>query len=259
MGFVENLRKKIDINRLADQVIRSWGPPDNPRRMDREAMKRLLAMSDLTYLHERDLDLYVHHQDDEKPLVLVLDNELKLYHTDVADVAMRKSPTVKEMVSIRNAIKILNDKDVTRCRKADTVQWLRQALIQALDLSFNAADLEQLARDGRSAMENKYGDGVLDMLDLFAELLGFSDAPKAFTIPHCRILGRLEETPDGRRSFGPMVIYNQIIHHLVLVDQPADSRDSAQVERITRISQAKVPGDVEGDAVWTALVEMVKM
>lgn len=257
MGFAENLRKKIAINQLARQVIHSWGPPDNPRRMDRKAMEELLAMSTLTHHRERDLDLFYRDQSDGKHLVLVLDNELKLYNTDIADVALRKSPTVKEMVSIRNAIKILNDKDVTVSRKNDTVQWLQNDLIDALDLSFTADDITHLARDGRDALANSYGEGVMDLLPLFAELLGYSPAPRPFEIIHCRIWGALEKTAAGHLLLGPMVIFNQVNNHLALVQRPANSKAPEDIQRMADIGQGKIQADANGEAVWDILAQNV--
>lgn len=257
MGFADNLRQKIAVKQLARQVIGSWGPPDNPRRMDRKAMEALLAMSTLTHRRERDLDLYYREQADGKPLVLVLDNELKLYHTDIDDVILRKSPTVKEMVSIRNAIKILNDKDVTVSRKADTVRWLQNELIDALDLSFTSEDIDQLARDGRSALANNYGEGVVDLLTLFAELLGYSQAPRAFEILHCRIWGGIQENPAGHLVLGPTVIFNQINNHLSFVQKPANDRDPEDLQRISDIAQGKIEADANGEAVWDTLAKEV--
>jgi len=42
----------------------------------------------------------------------VFDNELPIYHTTVADVALRKSPYWQQMFSIRNIKKIMNRHDV---------------------------------------------------------------------------------------------------------------------------------------------------
>jgi hypothetical protein len=257
MGFIENLRKKIAINQLARQVIDSWGQPDNPRRIDRNAMEALLAMSTLTYRRERDLDLYYRDQPDGKPQVLVLDNELKLYHSDIDDVAMRKSPTVKEMVSIRNAIKILNDKDVTVSRKADTVQWLQSELIDALDLSYTADDITQLARDGRNALNNNYGEGVVDILTLFAELLGYTQAPRVFEISHCRIWGTVQKNAAGHLLLGPMVSFNQINNHLALVQTAANGKNPEDIQRISAIAQGKMEADATGEAVWDMLTEKI--
>ena len=59
----------------------------------------------------------------------------KLYDT-VADVGMRKSPTIREMVSIRNAMKILSDADVVASKKEASVRTIQEECLSALDLSF---------------------------------------------------------------------------------------------------------------------------
>ena len=110
MSFKENLLKKIQIDRLADRVSASLKPrEDGVVKVDKSAMQQLLEMASYRHLHERDLDLYI---SPDTTRILVLDNELARYATSVEDVALRKSPTLKEMLSIRNAIKILNDSDV---------------------------------------------------------------------------------------------------------------------------------------------------
>jgi hypothetical protein len=145
MGFRENLLKKMEIDRLADQVRRSLAPVEGQQRIDSAAMRALLEMSSYRHHRERDLDLYCQEDEDGTPLILVLDNGLNLYQTTVADVALRKSPTLKEMISIRNAIKILNDKDVLISRKADTLQRIQKELIDALDLAYTRDDIEAIA------------------------------------------------------------------------------------------------------------------
>ena len=63
------------------------------------------------------MDLYILGNTAKKKKILVLDNGLAIYHTTIEDVCMRKSPSVKEMISIRNTIKILNDEDVILGKK----------------------------------------------------------------------------------------------------------------------------------------------
>ncbi|MEJ2041278.1 MAG: hypothetical protein P8X55_20470, partial [Desulfosarcinaceae bacterium] len=122
MSFKDNLLKKIKIDRLAEKVRHSLGAPaDSPRRVDRETMKTLLSMGPFRHQQERDLDLYFISRDDGPEQILALDNEMKIYRTTAEDVALRKSPTIKEMVSIRNAIKILSDKDVVVSAKAESL------------------------------------------------------------------------------------------------------------------------------------------
>ena len=92
MGFKENLLKKIEIDRLARHVLLSMGTPENPRRMDLESVRQLLEMSSYRHQRERDLDLYLKDEASDQPLILVLDNELKLYRTTIADVVVQQTP-----------------------------------------------------------------------------------------------------------------------------------------------------------------------
>ena len=124
MSFRENLLKKIEIDKLTTTVLNSIGPSGGERKIDKEAMTQLLEMSPYRYQRERDLDLFVQEAESGRGKILVLDNELPIYTTTIQDVAMRKSPYIKEMVSIRNAIKILKDSDVKISIKEASLRFL---------------------------------------------------------------------------------------------------------------------------------------
>lgn len=258
MGFKENLRQKITIDRLAEKIINSWGTPDSPGRIDRQAMQEMLAMGTFTNRHERDLDLYIRDEPDGVSSVLVLDNELKLYRTTVEDVVLRKSPTVKEMVSIRNAIKILNDKDVVISAKAETVQRLKQELIGSLDLSHTRADIEEIARDGCNALENRYSEGVIDSMTLFAELLGYRKAPKPFEVAHTHIWGETSTDRSGILHFGPLVLFSLMDGGLKMVRQPISVKDSEAIRDLSQLADGTLEADLEGAKVFQKLSEAVE-
>ena len=140
MGFKQNLLDKIRIDQLTARV----GPVTGRHRAGRAPSPRsrghaeMLEMGAFEHHRERDLDLYLFSGKNGESLILLPDNELKIYRTTIEDVALRKSPTVKEMVSIRNAIKILNDKDVVISSKTQTLERIHDDLVAGLDLSFTA-------------------------------------------------------------------------------------------------------------------------
>lgn len=253
MGFRENLMKKIQIEELANGILRSIDPQDSTKRMDREAMRRLLEMGAYSYRKERDLDLYVLNEAE----ILALDNELKIYRTTAEDIGLRKSPTVKEMVSFRNAIKILNDKDVVVSRKADTVLRIRSELVADLDLSFTAADIESLAADGDQALKNGYAEGVEEILALFAELLHFQKAPKIFQVSHHRTWGVLERPRDGEWRLGPLVMFDLMHNSLKMIEKPVSNLDKGALEKFHRAAKSADDADLSGDKVWQALQKAV--
>ncbi|MEJ2659439.1 MAG: hypothetical protein P8Z73_01760 [Desulfobacteraceae bacterium] len=253
MGFRENLLKKIQIEELAQGILHSIDPQDSAKRMDREAMRRLLEMGPYQYRKERDLDLYMLNEAE----ILALDNELKIYRTTAEDIGLRKSPTVKEMVSFRNAIKILNDKDVVVSRKADTVLRIRSELVAALDLSFTAADIESLAADGSEALNNGYAEGVVEILSLFAELLHFQKAPKIFQVSHHQTWGALERPRDGEWRFGPLVMFDRMHNSLKMIETPVSSLDKGALEKFHQAAKSADYADLASDKVWQALQKAV--
>ncbi len=252
MGFRENLIKKIRIKQLTETVLRSVGPSDGTQRLDREAMRSLLEMGDYPCRKERDLDLYVLNDKE----LLLLDNELKIYRTTAEDVALRKSPTIKEMVSIRNAIKILNDKDVVISRKADTAARINKELIDALDLSFTPADIQSLAADGRDALKNGYTQGVVEILSLFAELLGFESAPKTFQLSHHHIWGAVERPGAQEIRFGPLVMFDLMHNRLKMIQTSINSLDKNSLEQFRLAAKAEDRADLCGEQVWEEMVHL---
>jgi hypothetical protein len=255
VSFKENLLKKIKLDKMGRQVIASIGPVDSSRKIDKKIMRKLLDLADYTYKRKRDLDLYIENIDAEKTRILVLDNDLAIYNTSVYDVAMRKSPTVKEMMNPFNVVKILKDTDVVISKKEDSVKTVQQECIAKLNLSFNASDLDEIAKDGLASFENGYSDGVIECLDLFAEILHYRNAPKAFRVGHHKITGALAKKENGEEMFGPMVLYSMIHNTLKLIDQQIGRFDREGIEFIQHVAEGKEKASAEGSDVFQYLKE----
>jgi hypothetical protein len=257
MSFRENLLKKIQIDRLTRIVLQSIGTPESGLKIDKDAMRRLLAMSPYEYRKVRDLDLYIREDDGGGNKILVLDNELPIYLTTVDDVAMRKSPYIAEMVKIRNIIKILKDSDVKISIKQDSVKTIQQECIEQLDLSYNEEDIEQIARQGAAALENGYAEGVRESLLLFADLLGYHPPPRAFDIRHHEIFGSLARKEAGEIVYGPTVIYSLIDNSLKLIDEPISNFDKPRLEFFQGVAAGKEKASVEGAGTFDYLKKSV--
>ncbi len=258
MSFKENLLKKIEIEALASKVMGSIGTPDSGSKIDRQAMRQILEMTQFKSQKERDLELFVRETSDEKPQVLVFDNELALYQTTVDDVVLRKSPTLKEMVSIRNAIKILNDKDVVVAKRWDTVTTIKSELIDGLDLSFTREDIDGILADGAASLENAYGEGVEECLTLISEILGDLKAPKSLIIKHHLIFGRLNQHGDGKKLFGPLIAYDRMHNRLRWIGRQVDLSDKKQVSELRQELASKASSDKMGKAVLAQLGDLVQ-
>jgi hypothetical protein len=257
MSFRENLLKKIQIDRLVSQVLKSLRPPDSGLKLDKEAMRSLLKMSPYAYQKKRDLDLYIGRTDGEHHKILVLDNELPIYQTTVEDVALRKSPHIKEMASIRNIIKILKDSDVKISIKDDSVKTIQNECIDLLDLSYTDADIEKIAEDGSFSLENGYAEGIKESLILFSELLNYQPAPKAFRVRHHEIMGALNEKETGEIGFGPLWIFSLIDNQVKLIEEPIHSLDEKKMNSFQQVVKGHEKPTVEGTAVFHYLKKAV--
>lgn len=257
MSFKENLLQKIKINQAAGQVILSIGPIDSGRKIDKKMMRELLDKAGYHYQRKRDLDLYIKDISAEKTRILVLDNDLAIYNTSVYDVAMRKSPTVKEMMNPFNVVKILKDTDVVMSKKEVSVKTVQQECIARLDLTFTAKDIDDIVNDALASLDAAYADGVTECLDLFAEILNYRPPPKAMDIRHHKIIGNLVRKETGEDFFGPMVIYSMIHNTLKLVDLQIGSAEKENIKFIQNVATGKENASAEGPDVFQYLKSTV--
>ncbi|HUV50251.1 MAG TPA: hypothetical protein VMW78_04450 [Anaerolineae bacterium] len=257
MSFKENLLKKINIDKTTKIVLNSIGPPDTGRKLDKQTMRSLLEMGSYQLIQERDLDLYILQENGDLKRILVLDNGLAVYNTTVEDVVLRKSPTVKEMVNIRNIIKILNDKDVVLSKREGSVKTIQKECIDMLDLSYNESDIEEIEKDGAAALERADADGVIEALTLFAELLGYSPPPKAMKTGDHHIIGALSKGKNNEDIFGPVVMYSLTYNLLKLIDRQISSLDKGEIELMHHVATGKEKASKEGYFVFTYLKEAV--
>jgi hypothetical protein len=258
MSFKENLQKKMEIDRLAATVKRSMGPVGSTKKIDKPAMRALLRMTPFQETHERDLEMYVRESTEGPPTILVLDNELPIYRTTIGDVCVRRSPTIKEMISIRNAVKILNDAAVVESKRDASLTTIHRLTISLLDLSYASADIDAIAEEATRALEGNVPKGVTEALSLLAELLHFSEAPKAFRVRDFMVTGRLETDTSGAQRFGPIVIYGDQENTLKLITAAIGSREKEGIERLQAVALGDAEPDKDGAAVFAHLATMAR-
>jgi hypothetical protein len=257
MGFKLELLKKIQIDRMTEKILATIGPSGGDQKVDKGLFRVLLEMAAYRHQRERDLDLYLPPEGSANTHILVLDNDLPFYKTTVSDIAMRKSPTVKEMLNIGNIKKILNDGDVVISKKADSVKTVQHLCISGLDLSFTAGDIEAIAADGAGSLETGYAEGIQECLDLFAELLGYHPAPKAFKADHHRIIGPVSQKETGEIVFGPIVCYNLIHNRLFAMLSAIGSFDRIKMEAYQEVMNGTEKPSLTGVEVFRFLKDEV--
>ncbi|MBU1170183.1 MAG: hypothetical protein KKD44_11520 [Proteobacteria bacterium] len=232
MSFKQNLLKKIKLDQMRKRVLVTLGPSGSGTKVDKNAMKNLVIAAGLRHKKLRGLDLYLAEgtEDKAKQKILVLDNDLAVYDTTLDDVALRKEPTVKEMISIKNAIKILNDKDVVVSRKDMSVETVYAESISRLDLSFTHDDIKKLEYEGRAAVEWNDTEAVLESLSLFGELLAYGAEPKAFKIDGYAMMGAYSQNATGEDQFGPAVVFSIGDGTIKLIEQKMVTHDKEEIK-----------------------------
>lgn len=253
MSFRENLLTKTAIDRAAENIIASIRPVGDIHKIDRESMVYLLTFAEYAFERRRDLDLYYKDEDGDKKRILVLDNDLAIYHTTIDDVVIRKSPYVKEMISLRNVIKILNDTDVVVSKKAASVRAIQNECISRLDLAFNETDLEEIAQSGVDAVAVADAEAVAEAVSLFAEILGYEKPPKKFIARGQMVLSRLTLTEDDTRLHGPILLYNAEENRIKLVNDQIKVTETAKIDRLHKIASGMAKPDMEGGEVFDFL------
>jgi hypothetical protein len=209
MSFKENLHAKIKLNRIFQSLVSTMREPPGRRWLDKGLTKELLAMTDFEHKKVRDLHLYTRPLEGEIMEVAVLDNELPIYHTTVADVTLRKSPYWQQMFSFRNVRKIMNDHDVIASKGKESLKRLHDNALALLDLTYTRDDLALLLEEARRGVEQKSIARIQESLDLFLELLGFQPVS----------LGVLEL---GFQSFARPKVNGGVVpafEHLILFDE----------------------------------------
>jgi hypothetical protein len=152
-----------------------------------------------------------------------------------------------------NVVKILKDTDVVMSKKEDSVKTIQQECIARLDLSFTSTDIDDIVNDGRVSLDNAYGDGVAECLDLFAEILNYRSAPLAFGIRHHKIVGKLVQKETGEDLFGPMVLYSMTHNTLKLVEQQIGSDDKGKIKFVQDVAGGMESAFLEGPDVFQYL------
>ena len=209
MPFIENLKAKIRLDRLVQQVLSTMRETPGQRRLDKKLTKKLLEATDLEYRRVRDLDLYERPLEGEMREVLVFDNELAIYHTTLEDVAMRKSPEWKEMFSYKNIKKILDDQDVVVSKGKESISSLHTRALAFLDLSYTREDLVQLVEEGRLALESRSLVQIEESLELFFELLGFQVVSLGMLVDHFQVFARPKTNGGKVDQFENLVVLDE--------------------------------------------------
>ncbi len=256
MSFKENLKAKIKLDTLLRKISSTIRETPGQRRLDKRLTQELIDMTDLEYKKARDLHLYVRPFEGEIMEVLVFDNELPIYHTTVDDVALRKSPEWKEMFSIKNIKKVMNDQDVIVSKGKESLKRIYDSAVALLDLTYTRDDLAVLVADGRQGLEQKSLEKVQESLDLFFELLDFQPVSLGVLEHDLQIFARPKTNGGKATLFEDPIFFDEDSFSLGLRKGTFSPQKDLDLAWVIQYAQGEKAADLQGPEVFDFLAEL---
>jgi hypothetical protein len=256
MSLKENLKAKIKLDRLFHSLVSTMKEPPGKWWLDKVHTQDLFDMTDFEHKKVRDLHLYTRPLEGEIMEVAVLDNELPIYHTTVADVTLRKSPYWQQMFSIRNIRKIMGHHDVLATKGKDSLRRLHANALALLDLAYTGDDLALLLEDACRGVDQKSVERIQESLDLFFGLLDFQPLSLELLEPGFQSFAMPKVNGGAVRTFEHLILFNEENLWLGLKKGAFSPQNDSDLAWILKCSRGKEAPDLQGTDVLEFLVEL---
>ena len=256
MSFKEHLKKKIHLDGLLQEISATMRETPGHRRLDKNLTQELLDKTDFEHVKARDLHLYVRPFEGETKEVLVFDNELPIYHTTVDDVALRKSPEWKEMFSIRNIKRVLNDQDVIVSRGKDSLARIHAKALALLNLNYDRDDLALLVEDARQGLEQNSLEQIQESFDLFFELIDFQPVSLGALEQDLQFFARPRIDGGSSTTFDDPIFFHEGNLVVGLKKGSFSPRSDSDLAWVRQYAQGEKSADLEGIDVFDFLAKL---
>ncbi len=256
MTFKENLKDKIRLDGIVHKLLSTIEDPAAQRQLDKTLIRELLAMTDLEHRQVRDLDLYVRPLKGETMEALLLDNELPMFHTTLKDIAMRKSPLWREVLSIKNIKKIMNTRDVVVCKGKQSLERIRTYALAMLDLTYTRDDLALLIEDARLGLAKNDITQIREIFDLFFELLDFLPVFPGVPEQAFQTFARPRPSKNADPVFEHLILFDEERLSIGLRKGPFSPQSEADLAWVRQYARGKEPADLHGVEVFEFLAEL---
>ena len=256
MSLKENLKAKIKLDRIFQSLFSTAREAPGRLWLNKELTQEVLALTDFKHKKVKDLHLYIRPMEGEIMEVLVLDNELPIYHTTVDDVTLRKSPYWQQMFSIRNVRKIMNDHDVIASKGKESLKRLHANALALLDLTYTRDDLAPLLEGARRGLERKSIEQIQESLDLFFELLGFQPLSLEVLEPGFQSFARPEVNGGVVPSFEHLVLFDEEDLSLGLKKGAFSPQNDSDLAWVLQCARGEERADLQDTEVFEFLAEL---
>jgi hypothetical protein len=204
----------------------------------------------------RDLHLYLGSLEDEVTEVVVLDNELPIYKTTVADVVLRKSPYWQEIFSIKNIKKIINDKDVIVSKGKESLKNLHANALKILDLTYSSDDLALMLEDAQLGFDQHSIAQIRESLDLFIALVDFQAMSFEWLEQGLQIFTDRKINRENVSTFDPIILFDEKTLFLGMKKWTFSPHSDTDISWFMKYNMKKETLDVKGIDVFKFLAEL---
>jgi hypothetical protein len=224
--------------------------------LDKVLTQELLDMTDFEHKKVRDFHLFIRPLKGEIMEVVVFDNELAIYHTTVADVALRKSPHWKETFSIRNIKKIMYDQDVIVSKAKESLKRIHANALSLLDLTYTRDDLAQLLEDARQGLDQKSIAQIQESFDLFFELLDFQAVSLGVLEQNLQIFAGPKLNGGAVPAFEHLILFDEEDLSLGLKKGVFSAQNDLDLAWVMQYARGGERADLQGIDVFEFLAEL---
>lgn len=256
MTLKDTIKAKIHLDKLYQNLVSTIKELPGRRWLDKVLTRELLSMTDFVYKKVSTLDLYIRPFEKETMEIVVLDNELPIYHTTEDDVVLRKNPYWQQMVSIRNIRKIMNDRDILASKGMVSLKRLYESALKLLDLSYTHEDVALMLEDARQGLELKSASQVEESLELFLDILDFKPVSLGWAVEGLQIFAGSIHDGGTVSAFDHLILFDEKELSLGLrkgVFSPESDADLAWVIGYARGEQS---ADLQGIGVFEWLAQL---
>jgi len=256
MSFKDNLKTRIKADGLFGQLASTIKEPPGKRWMDKALTHELLAMTDFEYKKVSGLDLYTRPFEGGTLEVLVLDNELPIYHTTISDVVLRKAPYWQQMFSIRNIKKIMNHHDVLVTTGKESLNRIHENALALIDLTYTRNDLASLLEEARQGIDKKSITQIRESLDLFFTILDFQPVSVGVQEKDLKLFVRARAGGGAMPVFKHLVLFDEETMQLGLKKGTFSPQSDMDLVWVIQYIKGEKKADLQGPDVFAFLYEL---
>ena len=258
MSLKENLSSKVELDQLLQKLISKVKEPPAAEWIDLPLVKKLLHQTDFHPQEIRTLNLYVRPFDGQIKEILVFDMGLPIYHTTVADVALRKNSFWQEIFDLRNIKKIMFDRDVLVSRGKESLKRLHTVALSLLDLTYNSEDLAIFMDEAQQGLQKKSMRLLGESFNLIFDLLGFEAVSLGLPGNDYELYARSNSSNGAEPIYEHLILFSEERWSLGLKKGSFSPKNNLDLAWINQYVQGKRSADLQDIGVFDFLSKLAQ-